>query len=334
MGFSHGRQLRDRIHLTAQEMRQEVGAEIYEVAWKLLQPSLSYSIEHAPYLVEEMEGIAAGAEIDFSHVYRINAHLDLAVWKHRTLGLQGEEPIPGCSSHAVKTSTGVILGWNGDDSRRWLDCGAVIRGAPAVGAPFVYWSLAGSVGRPGVTPHLALGANSIGSASWRSDGVLYPMMARLLLGCNSTPDAIRTVDRYASCSPMNYLLADADGNVVNIEVEPYRFAELRPKDQGTEGYFLHTNSLLDTVLAGQEVDPDTICPRLSAARRLYRESLPTNPASVWAVLSDHTGGICVHGEESQTVVSFVAEVRAGRVHVVKGNPCSGQVRTYAVSRDR
>ena len=81
MGLAHGQQLRSRIHATVDAMRARVGTEPYDASWHDVQPTLAYCREHAPDLIEEMEGIAEGAEIDFRDAFNINAHLDLLVWK-------------------------------------------------------------------------------------------------------------------------------------------------------------------------------------------------------------------------------------------------------------
>ncbi|MSS71124.1 MAG: hypothetical protein EXS64_06520 [Candidatus Latescibacteria bacterium] len=330
MGLAHGRQLRDRIHATGKAMREKVGVAPYEAGWRAFQETLAYCRTHAPDLVEEMEGIAEGAGIGFRDVFNINAHLDLMVWKRLVWDKRDKGESPGCSSHAVATPSEVLLGWNGDDWRGWLDCGAVVRGRPTGGEPFIYWSLAGSVGRPGMNTHLALGANSLPSHCWRPDGLLYPMLSRRALACRSTEEGVELFRRSNACVAMNYLIADGAGNLADVEMNAERVVVQRPADQGTEDYLLHTNCFLDADLAGAQVDPDAVCPRLTAARRLYREGMPEDAAGVRAVQSDHTGGVCVHREESCTVVSFVAEVRAGRFHVIRGNPCAGWARTYAV----
>lgn len=331
IGLVHGRQLRDRIHTTVESTRSRVGVEPYDASWRDFQETLVYCRGHAPDLVEEMKGIAEGAEVDFRDVFNINAHLDLMVWKRLVWDARKASEVAACSSHAVTTPSEVLLGWNGDDWTGWLDCGAVVRGRPAQGEPFIYWSLAGSVGRPGMNGHLALGANSLPSRRWRPDGLLYPMLSRRVLGCRSTAEGVDMLRASNACCGMNYLIADRGGNLVDVELNADSFALQRPEDQGTENYLLHTNCFLDAGLAGQEVDPDAACPRLSAARRLYRERLPSDVVSVRAVQSDHTGGVCVHRGESGTIVSFVAEVQAGRFHVIRGNPCTGSAQTYTVN---
>ena len=112
-----------------------------------------------------------------------------------------------------------------------------------------------------------------------------------------------------------------------METTPDAEAILEPEDHGGVRYLLHTNSYLDESVAVGEVKPEG-CPRLVAARQLYQEHAPTDVAGVRAVLSDHTGGICVHREGACTIVSFVAEVREGLFHITRGNPCEAEVAVH------
>ena len=329
MGLSHGTQLRERIHRTVAAMREQIGNEPYEASWHDFQATVAYCREHAPDLVEEMEGIAEGAEIEFRDVFNISAHLDLSNWKRNVWGKRNGSS-GACSSHAVVTEPDVLLAWNGDDWRGWMDCGAIMRGRPDRGEPFIYWSLAGSVGRPGMNRHLALGANSLPSSRWRPDGLLYPMLSRKVLACRSTDEAVVIFAAYGRCAANNYLIADRWGCLASVEADTDGFAVLRPDAAGVGSYLLHTNSYLDSGLAGKAVDPDSICPRLSTARQLYREKTPTNAAEVRAVQSDHTGGICVHREQACTIMSFIAEIRTGHFHVTRGNPCEMPVATHTI----
>ena len=116
----------------------------------------------------------------------------------------------------------------------------------------------------------------------------------------------------------------------DIETDADGFAVLRPADLGAPDYLLHANSPLAPGPGGL-VAPDGGCARLAAARRLYRQAKPSDANGVRAVLADHTGGICVHQPEVGTIISFVAELRARRFNVVRGNPCQGVVQTYRLA---
>ena len=330
MGLAHGRLLRERIHRTVEVLRHILGPDAYDASWDGFRTTCAHCEKHASDFVEEMRGIAEGAGVAFRDVFSVSAHLELLVWKRLVWDARENPDSQACSSHAVVTGAEVLLGWNGDDRRDWIECGAVVRGRPADAPPFVYWSLAGSVGRPGMGRHLALGANTLPSRRWRPDGLLYPMLCRRVLACRTAEEAVAVFDRANSCCGMNYLVADEAGALVSVEAHADGFALVRPKDVEGENCLLHTNCYLDPDLAGGEPGREPGCPRLAAARLLYRDGCPSDVAGVRAVLSDHTGGVCVHRDEVCTVVSFVAEVRAGRFHVTTGNPCEDPALVYAL----
>ena len=327
MGRVHGSKLRRKVHATVRAMKRHVGIEPYEACWADFRDTAAYCRENAPELVEEMEGIAEGAEIDFRDVFKINAHLDLITWK-RHMWTRPKDLKPECSSHAVVTDQDVLVGWNGDDWRGWMDCGAVVRGIPESGEPFIYWSLAGSVGRPGMNRFLALGANSLPSKRWRPDGLLYPMICRKILACRTTDEAIDVFSRYNRCSATNYLVADGAGGLASVEANADQYAVLRPVEQNGRNYLLHTNHYLAPELQNYNPAQAEKCTRLSAALRLYHKSVPGDAGELCTVLSDHTGGICVHHDDVCTIVSFTAEIHTRRFRITRGNPCAASGVTY------
>ena len=226
MGLQHGEQLAERIRVTVATLRSEaaVGDAAYDAAWPHFQPTVEYCRGACPELVTEMEGIAEGSGLPFKDIFLINAHLDVTVWAshhHVPASADGQPELPGCSSHAVQAgANGVCLGWNGDDLTAWMDTGAVIRGRPSDGRPpFLYFGWAGTVGRPGMSHSVAVGANSLPAPGWRADGILYNMACRLMLQAEDTEAALAVLDRCNTCSAMNYLLADASGELADIETD-------------------------------------------------------------------------------------------------------------------
>eukprot|EP01048_Picozoa_sp_COSAG05_P014913 COSAG05_NODE_1738_length_4162_cov_10.776028_2_plen_415_part_00 len=242
----------------------------------------------------EMEGIAAGAGLPFSDIWAINAHLDLSVWARTTLPAAEEKELPGCSSHAVATPQGsALLGWNGDDLSRWMESGVVVRGKPDDGRPpFAYFSWAGTVGRPGTSHSIAVGANSLPpAAGHRPDGLLYGMVCRKLLECASTAAALDALSRMQTCSAMNYTMVDAHGELADIETDGREVRMLRP-ETGQQRYLLHTNHYVHAEhdakndrFSARESSAFPPCPRLQAATEIYRCSVPEDVDGLLQVLA-------------------------------------------------
>ena len=248
MGRQHGVQLSERIRRSLSTLRLALGAATIDAGWDAFQPSVEYCRAEVPELIAEMEGIADGAGLPFCDIWAINAHLDLSVWK-RTAQELGEEPgeLPGCSSHAVATPQGsALMGWNGDDLSDWMDSGVVVRAAPDDGRPpFAYFSWAGTVGRPGTSLAIAVGANSMPpAAGHRPDGLLYGMVCRKLLECTSTGAALKAMACMQTCSAMNYCLGDASGELADVETDSREVRVLLPETG--QRYLLHTNHYIHT----------------------------------------------------------------------------------------
>src|SRR5439155_14396189 len=115
-----------------------------------------------------------------------------------------------CSTYAVtppaSVDGNVYLGWNADDNERWLKSCVLIRLRPDDGLPVLTWTFAGFVGRPGINPYLALGANGLGP-SRDGRGVPYPFLCRRALAQRTVADAIEVITSGRRLSRMNYMLA-------------------------------------------------------------------------------------------------------------------------------
>ena len=337
MGYQHGSRVSQRVRLTVQTLRDAVGGQVFDAGWHAFQPTVEYCRAEVPELVAEMEGIADGAAVPFKDIWNINAHLDLFVWNRTAEASQQLQELPGCSSHAVVSQGSSLLGWNGDDLSAWMNTGVVVRGSPDDGRPpFVYFSWAGTIGRPGLSHALAVGANSVPpTAGHRSDGLLYNMVCRKLLECRSTQDAIATMDRIHTCSAMNYMLADKSGEVADIETNGRELRVLRP-DRGSN-HLLHTNHYLHPDHE-QSNASDAPCPRLQTAREMYARSLPQNVDSIFEVLSTEPvyqsprrpGNV----QHSETVVSMVAQLadeRSGEAALFVARGRAGDVPVVRVA---
>ena len=174
MGRQHGSLLRERVQRTVAGLQEQVGQEPYRASLDGLRETLAYCRTAAPELVAEMAGIAEGAVVAFDDVFRLNAHLDLMTWKRLVWASASGGEAEACSSHAVATPSAVLLGWNGDDWAGWLGCGAVVRGRPEGGEPFIYWSLAGSVGRPRNEPASGAGCELVAESALQGRRAALP----------------------------------------------------------------------------------------------------------------------------------------------------------------
>lgn len=341
MGYQHGETVRQRVLLTVQTLRDAVGSHAFDAGWDAFQSTVKYCRSAVPELIAEMEGIADGARISFKDVWSINAHLDLFVWNRTVAGSDLTlQDLPGCSSHAVVAPDGSAwLGWNGDDLSAWMDTGVVVRGSPGDGRPpFVYFSWAGTIGRPGLNQALALGANSLPPcAGHRVHGLLYSMVCRKILQCGSAQEVVSTLERIQTCSAMNYMVVDHSGVAVDIETNGRDVRVLKPDNDRT--YLLHTNHYLHPDHEQGNDKGSALCPRLQTAHTMYTQSQPQDVDSMFEVLStepiyqspDRAG----NDQRFETVVSMVAQLSdetsgEAALHVARGRAGDAPVVRVAV----
>jgi isopenicillin-N N-acyltransferase-like protein len=283
----------------------------------------------APDLVEEMDGIAEGAGLDFDLVLLANVRGETA-----RAGWTGD----GCSALAVgpeATADGhTIVAQNMDGDPEMDPLGIVLHVEPDDGPPAIMMAYAGLVGYHGMGRGIAQAATALSTGSWRS-GLPQYLFKRRLLEQESVEDALRLIRSTRFCSAGGYVLGDRAGRVTAVELAP-RADGVRASD-GDGGAVAHTNHFRDPdfePLEQLERDfPDTR-PRLAALEaELAERAGGIGVEDVQEILSTHApdgDGICRHGD-LVTIGSFVADVTAGEFHVCRGNPCSGEYERYALA---
>jgi isopenicillin-N N-acyltransferase-like protein len=343
MGYQHGAGHRE---LVAESMRtwerllaSRPRPVSLETARALALGSLPEAEAYAPELVEEVRGIADGAGFTFEEVFTLNASLDV-------LGVLGareyrDEPV-GCSTYGVTTPAAangdVYVGWNADDSAWWLPSCVLIHVRPEDGPPCLTWTFAGFVGRPGLNPHLALGANGL-CPSDSGRGVPYPFLCRKALAQRTADDAIRAITSARRLSGMNYMLGDADGEVASLEVTGTKHAIVGPRD----GWVAHTNHYVDERVGALEclVDGSPRKANTTARLRRWKELMRERAGQIGmddlqAMHRDHANApdsICRHPDAERpamTLTSLVCLPRRQQMWVAYGPPCDHQFVEYGL----
>jgi isopenicillin-N N-acyltransferase-like protein len=87
---------------------------------QVAREAVAHVREWAPELIEEVEGIAAGAGVDFDDVFRVNCSVELFAWQGCLQHAEVSTVPKECSSFAVLAREGPIAAWNMDWWRLWL----------------------------------------------------------------------------------------------------------------------------------------------------------------------------------------------------------------------
>ena len=295
----------------------------------------------APELIEEVEGIAAGAELTFDDVFRMNCSAEMGQWRGCMERRSAVSISDECTSFAARSTSGTLVAWNMDWHRVLQPYMVLLRGRPEGEPAFLAFALAGSVGRPGLSEHIAISANQLpyrpteappGSdgPAWAGPGVPYCFLSRMLLQQKSTRDALALVERTRRMVCLNYTLGDATGDICCVETTPAAHAVLC----SGEDFVTHANSYHSPKFDGlPEVEREARDPRAYAAHaRLLKGRDRLDREAIFGAQTYHfpgqQTGICHHAQGTVTLLSFVAEVGEGRLWAAHGPPCEHELVLY------
>lgn len=293
---------------------------------------IPFAQERYPQYVEEMEGMAEGANVDFDDIAVVNA---MEAVTSDALHLTK------CTSVAVneqRTSDERVLIAHNED---WLPEDEpdvyLVHATPIDEPPFLamtYGALLPNIG------FNAAGIAQCCDSVYPNDsriGIPRVIVSRAVLGSQVLGDAIRHVLVPHRAAGYNHLLVHESGEMYNVEVSAKQFAIL----YGEDGYVLHTNFYLDPQMQAIEDEPEE---RIGTRLRYYRalrllKSTPKHSLkSLQGMLRDHVNfpnSICNHAEHDldpldreKTVNSIVMDLTSRALHIAWGNPCTSTYHTY------
>jgi hypothetical protein len=297
---------------------------------QLLAPYDRASIAVVPDLMELLDGMADGSDVDPVALRATNAFEELyVVLDPEALGA----PLERCTDALLAGPDGPILvhqeQWYAADADSIAvivdepdDRVAVVSPVVASGVPLVGMNATGT----------ALGAMSL-TATDERPGVPRMLVARRALDARDAAEAWRTVTMPERAGGYTWCYAFADGTTSIIETTATAAADL-------SGAAMHTNHALDDAVA-------TACPTASegSRSRLARMRALTAERDVWtveqasALLGDHGAegqDICVHPDPAEgpgasaIMFGMVADVANQTLWVAPGNPCVHAFEPYAL----
>jgi isopenicillin-N N-acyltransferase-like protein len=298
--------------------------------------------DFAPQYVEELAGIAAGAEVAREDVLAINVRTEILNAARVKTALAMPVPAECTAFASVSADSQVLVGQNWDWVPFARDTMVILQVQPDDGPSFVTGVEAGLLAKFGVnSAGLAVMTNALACAEDSGDvGVPYHAMLRALLECSTTAEAVALLGKCTRASSANYLLADVSGSIVDVEARPGNGERLHRLEPDEEGVLLHTNHFIasdfDSVDYADLV-VSTSQTRLKRAQELFagRDQGATAGQDrrdrAEAVLTDHThfpDSICRHpdrslplAEQTETVASVLIDVTEASTRLSEGPPC-------------
>jgi isopenicillin-N N-acyltransferase like protein len=338
MGRQIGEARRDQIQHSIANAHTliELSYDELELSWEGAQIQarkyLPFVEERYPQYVDEMRGIAEGANVAFDDVMALNTMEAVT-----TDALH----LTRCTSMAVnegRTADGHVLAAHNED---WIpedeDDVFVILAKPIDEPPFLAMTYGGLVPNVGLN---AYGIAQLIDSVYPSDsriGIPRLLVSRAVLAARRISGAIGRALISHRAAGYNHLIAHESGELYSIEVSATRFEILH----GTDGYIVHTNHYLADGMKGIESDPEELISsrvRLFRANRLLRESSAHTIKSLQAIQKDHVNlpnSICNHAvdwsdplDREKTINALVIDLTAREMHICWGNPCQNSYHTY------
>jgi isopenicillin-N N-acyltransferase-like protein len=287
----------------------------------------------APDQVDEIRGVAAGAEVSFGLALLTNVRAEVA-------GL--DRFAEGCTAVALgrraTADGGVLIGQNQDQHPAMRELVVILRVIPEDGPRILTATFGGLLGYGGInSAGIGYMMNALANSTWRMGLPHYPVK-RALLQQIDLPGCLRVFDRAPVGSCANNLLVDR-ANLADVEATPDGYEVSRP-DPDRGDYLVHTNHFRCASLAADEQllsrlpDSASRCDRMESLIRERTGQLTL--AGLQGCFADHHGyprSICRHAETTgqgmmSSIYSVIGEPDRGRLHVSVGNPCASEYFEY------
>jgi isopenicillin-N N-acyltransferase-like protein len=229
----------------------------------------------APFFVEEIRGVAAGAGISIEEAWLLQLRAELGVVPAEALV---KEPGDECTSYAVlpeATADGnALIGQNADLPGFYGRLGVIVELVFDDMPKVLMLTPAGQVSYLGINDAgMGAFANYLTCDGWRVGFPRY-LLSRLALSRTSVVDALAAIRALHRASSRNLMLMDGHGIAVDLETTPTSDAEIHPVD----GILAHANHY------------DS--PELQSEERANPEYLPntrTRGATMWRLLNENRG---------------------------------------------
>ena len=277
-----------------------------------------------PQYLEELEGIAEGAQVPFEEVFLSMCEelWDASAWRGCTdMAARGRATADGSTLIAhtndllpQQAARLVILKVKAGDEPEYL---GVSPGGIAISAGY---NAAG----------ISLTGNQLDSNDVRP-GVPRLLVVRAILGSSTLSEAMTHCLLPQRASSYNNVIADASGEVYSMEGSATDCEAIYIKDD----ILAHANHYTSPAMRRFELDPAGLANsiiRHNRAEYLLRQNFgKLTPEQFRTLLADHAGyptSICKHGLETQTVFSIIIQLEQLRAWIGRGHACETEYVEY------
>lgn len=295
---------------------------------------IPFAEERYPQYVEEMLGIAEGANVEFDHIAVVNV---MEAVTSDALHLTK------CTSMAVNqqlTLNGTVLVAHNED---WVPEDEpdvfLIHAKPNDEPPFLAMTYGALLPNIGFNAYgIAQCCDSVYPEDSRI-GIPRVIVSRAVLAAKTPDEALRNTLVSHRAAGYNHLIAHESGELYNVEVSAREFALL----YGEDGFLAHTNFYLDSLMHTIEDEPDELISariRYYRALRLLKMKSHHTIETLQSILRDHVNypdSICNHAtggnplDREKTITSLIIDLSNRKLLAASGNPCEADYDLYELS---
>lgn len=353
-GRQYGQKAAARIRLSVNLYASQLGAmSLTGGAIRQLANTFLPSIEEFdPLYVDEMRGIAEGANLELADIVLINARTEiLRLGKLQAEAERADREPDGCTGAVLLpevTASGRLLhGQNWDWKAECAGTGVVLKIRRKDGPDILTFTEAGGLARCGLnSAGIAVTANYLSSdRDYSQVGVPLALLRRKILETEHVALALRTVYCTPKSGSNNLLVSHADGFALDIECAPDESFLIYPE----RGIVVHSNHWQSPVALGKLRDlgiatsPDSLYrdfrvrQMLEAARGHLtldhlREAFFDNFATPWSVCRPPRD--TVESNLSATVAMILMDPALGHLEIAPLPALNRRFATYSLKMDR
>jgi isopenicillin-N N-acyltransferase-like protein len=338
-GRTYGEAARERIQGLLEVYRDlflRLTGESWEGIVRRGDPLIVAARSFAPDLMEEIVGIAEGADRSVEDVFLLNARSEI-LFSPKALGMECTAVL--CLPQVTRERE-TLLAQNWDWYRSAQPCQVILKIAGRNGIPpLVTFTEAGQLAKIGMNgAGLALVVNNLVSDQPRT-GVPWIFLTRRVLESGHLTKAIGCILTSPRAHSLNFMLAQADGEGLDLETSPAEEHILWPQ----KGLLAHTNHYLEPGRRFRDLKP-SLDPYPSTYLRFRRAQSALQERrgrlgsdDLEALFADHFDApfsVCMHENPEVepwrrvvTCLSIIMNPTRRQIRYTLGNPCAGPFQT-------
>ncbi len=297
-----------------------------EAAFEISGRLEEYVKEYSPVLLEEVRGLADGADKDYEEILSLNCIFEIP-------RIAGTKEAHYCTVWGSVADGGVIAVQNLDLAAEYADLLHLVRIVLDDGLRIRLQALAGMLGMMGMNQDGLVFSGTTVSSKKVKYGVPKPFLGRTILNtCSTAEQAVDCLLKAPRTTGGNAMFLDAVGGFYVVECSAEQCAVIHPEKQHLFSTNHYTDGKLTPLSPTDDIESSKA--RLERIQELFSHTDRYDFETLKSFARDHDGDpgnltICRHGDIS-TVSSVIFEPSKRRMWLATGLPCRNGYQEYSV----